>query len=100
MIKILVDTEEEKESLIMESKFIHDMDNIECFNTLAHIHVMPEEMWGFNGKIIDVKIPINNSSLLLFKKNNRYVSIKNNNISNMHYIQYIQFYHRKYNENS
>lgn len=57
MIQIIVDSEETKQALIAESKYVHDfdfqfsddptreiMDSDKC-NTLMHLHLLPDEAW-------------------------------------------------------
>ena len=44
MIKIIVDTEQEKQELIEASRHIHDADidiEIEMVNTIAHLYLAP-----------------------------------------------------------
>lgn len=50
MIKIIVDSEKEKQKLIKESKYIHDLKNIDTdkCSTLTHIYLVSE--------IIEIKI--------------------------------------------
>ena len=47
MIKIIVESEEIKEQLIQESRYIHDLDiDSDKANTLMHLYLLPDECWS------------------------------------------------------
>lgn len=75
MIKIIVPSKKVKEELIAESRYLHDIRDLQqndydMLNSLMHLHMLPDEGWIVEDELIDYGIreidSSKNNTLMLY----------------------------------